>query len=166
MLYFIYLLFRNGSKDEIVESNQNDTAVTNDEKETIGAEDIKTIRDESSNNSIIKTSSGRNLEENVIAVANNKYQLDDSIIGMYINFRNFRTRKKSCAITIHLNTTYSAYFTYHLPISRVYLRVPPAACFETAWSNFFHELDFSFMEGVETGHYLQKRILIVAWNFI
>ena len=94
MLYFIYLLFRNGSKDEIVESNQNDTAVTNDEKETIGAEDIKTIRDESSNNSIIKTSSGRNLEENVIAVANNKYQLDDSIIGMYINFRNFRTRKK------------------------------------------------------------------------
>ena len=89
MLYFIYLLFRNGSKDEIVESNQNDTAVTNDEKETIGAEDIKTIRDESSNNS-----SGRNLEENVIAVANNKYQLDDSIIGMYINFRNFRTRKK------------------------------------------------------------------------
>ena len=101
MLYFIYLLFRNGSKDEIVESNQNDTAVTNDEKETIGAEDIKTIRDESSNNSIIKTSSGRNLEENVIAVANNKYQLDDSIIGMYINFRNFRTRQKSCAITIH-----------------------------------------------------------------
>ena len=117
ILYFIYLLFRNGSKDEIVESNQNDTAVTNDEKETIGAEDIKTIRDESSNNSIIKTSSGRNLEENVIAVANNKYQLDDSIIGMYINLRNFRTRKKSCAITIHSNTKYSAYFTYNLSIS-------------------------------------------------
>ena len=90
-IYFIYLLFRNGSKDEIVESNQNDTAVTNDEKETIGAEDIRTIRDESSNNSIIKASSGTNLEENVIAVANNKYQLDDSIIGMYINFRNFRS---------------------------------------------------------------------------
>ena len=90
-IYLIYLLFRNGSKDEIVESNQNDTAVTNDEKETIGAEDIRTIRDESSNNSIITASSGRNLEENVIAVANNKYQLDDSIIGMYINFRNFRS---------------------------------------------------------------------------
>ena len=90
-IYFIYLLFRNGSKDEIVESNQNDTAATNDEKETIGAEDIRTIRDESSNNSIITASSGRNLEENVIAVANNKYQLDDSIIGMYINFRNFRS---------------------------------------------------------------------------
>ena len=84
MLYFIYLLFRNGSKDEIVESNQNDTAVTKDEKETIGAEDIKTNSSlrESANNSIIKAEV--NQEESVIAFANNKYQLDDSIIGMYI----------------------------------------------------------------------------------
>ena len=80
----LFFFCRNGSKDEIVESYQNDATVTNDKKETIGVEDIKTnssIR-ESANNSIIKAEV--NQEENVIAFANNKYQLDDSIIGMYI----------------------------------------------------------------------------------
>ena len=79
-----FFFCRNGSKDEIVESYQNDATVTNDKKETIGAEDIKTNSSlrESANNSIIKAEV--NQEESVIAFANNKYQLDDSIIGMYI----------------------------------------------------------------------------------
>ena len=84
MIIKFFIFCSNGSKDEIVESYQNDATVTNDKKETIGVEDIKTnssIR-ESANNSIIKAEV--NQEENVIAFANNKYQLDDSIIGMYI----------------------------------------------------------------------------------
>jgi len=76
------VIVENGSKDEIVESYQNDATVTNDnKKETIGAEDIITNSSlrESANNSIIKAEV--NQEENVIAFANNKYRLDDSIIA-------------------------------------------------------------------------------------